>query len=141
MIHKYPLKYDVMDPVTADRFLAQNYFNVSGVAAARAPNLSPDALLDFMKSVKEDCARYRPEDLTLRGDIAHGKEAQFENEARMALRLANFLSAFNQVLEGGGTPLAPGDASDACVSLSRSCPRTRSSPGCASWTNRSPRTR
>ena len=40
---------------------------------------------------------YSPDDLILHGDIGHDQEQQFANEARMALRLANFLSAFLQV--------------------------------------------
>jgi hypothetical protein len=40
---------------------------------------------------------FSPDDLILHGDIGFGAEQQFENEARMALRLANFLSAFLQV--------------------------------------------
>ncbi len=35
--------------------------------------------------------------MILRGDIAFGARQQFENEAKMALRLANFISAFLQV--------------------------------------------
>lgn len=42
-------------------------------------------------------ALFSPDDLVLHGDIGFGAEQQFENEARMALRLANFLSAFLQV--------------------------------------------
>lgn len=41
---------------------------------------------------------FSPDDLILHGDVGFGAEQQFENEARMALRLANFLSAFLQVL-------------------------------------------
>lgn len=40
---------------------------------------------------------FSPDDLILHGDIGFGAEQQFENEARMAVRLANFLSAFLQV--------------------------------------------
>ncbi len=40
---------------------------------------------------------FAPDDLILHGDIGFGAEQQFENEARQALRLANFLSAFLQV--------------------------------------------
>ena len=40
---------------------------------------------------------FAPDDLILHGDIGFGMEQQFENEARMALRLANFLSSFLQV--------------------------------------------
>lgn len=40
--------------------------------------------------------RYQKENLFLRDDIGFGKEEQFENQARMALRLANFISGFLQ---------------------------------------------
>jgi len=39
---------------------------------------------------------YQKENLVLRDDLAFGKEQQFENQARMALRLANFISGFLQ---------------------------------------------
>jgi hypothetical protein len=45
--------------------------------------------------VFDDCRK--EEDLVLGGDVAFGVEEQFENEARMALRLAHFLSSFLQV--------------------------------------------
>lgn len=41
--------------------------------------------------------RYKPTDLFLNGDIAFGAEEQLENQAKMAVRLANFISAFLQV--------------------------------------------
>lgn len=41
--------------------------------------------------------RYHPQDLILHGDVGYGAEEQFENEAKMAVRLANFISAFLQV--------------------------------------------
>jgi hypothetical protein len=40
---------------------------------------------------------YTPQELILHGDIAFGAEEQFVNEAKMAVRLANFISAFLQV--------------------------------------------
>lgn len=40
---------------------------------------------------------FHPQDLILRGDVSYGAEEQFENEAKMAVRLANFISAFLQV--------------------------------------------
>ncbi|RZF35140.1 hypothetical protein LSTR_LSTR015914, partial [Laodelphax striatellus] len=42
---------------------------------------------------------YKPDDLTLLGDISFGAEEQFVNEAKMAVRLANFLSAFLQITD------------------------------------------
>ena len=35
----------------------------------------------------------------LQGDISYGSEEQFENEALMAVRTANFISAFLQVVD------------------------------------------
>jgi hypothetical protein len=50
-------------------------------------------------NVKACCSyySYTPQDLILHGDIAYGAEEQFANEAKMAVRLANFISAFLQV--------------------------------------------
>lgn len=41
---------------------------------------------------------YRKEDLELLGDYGFGAHKQFANEAKMAVRLANFISAFLQVI-------------------------------------------
>jgi hypothetical protein len=43
------------------------------------------------------CSSYTAQDLILHGDFAFGAEEQFANEAKMAVRLANFISAFLQV--------------------------------------------
>lgn len=40
-----------------------------------------------------------PSKLRLPGNIAHGKEQQFDNQARAALRLSHFISSFLQVVE------------------------------------------
>lgn len=42
---------------------------------------------------------FHPQDLILRGDVGYGAKEQFENEAKMAVRLANFVSAFLQVTD------------------------------------------
>ncbi|XP_043191274.1 uncharacterized protein LOC122388848 [Amphibalanus amphitrite] len=56
------------------------------------------SLLEFMQEVKAgDCTKYHPKDLQLRGDVTYGADKQMENQARLALRLANFISAFLQV--------------------------------------------
>uniref|UniRef100_T1IVI8 GPR158/179 extracellular domain-containing protein n=1 Tax=Strigamia maritima TaxID=126957 RepID=T1IVI8_STRMM len=47
----------------------------------------------------KDKRLFSPNDLILDGDIGFGVEKQFENEARMALRLANFISGFLQVVD------------------------------------------
>lgn len=65
-----------------------------------SPRLDPFTLHQFMRGVNgQNCHSLKAEDLVLRGDTAYGKEIQFENQARMALRLANFLSAFLQVVD------------------------------------------
>ena len=67
---------------------------------SNSPRLDPYWLHKFMQEVKpNNCHTYQPEQLVLRGDIAYGKEIQLENQARMVLRLANFLSAFLQVVD------------------------------------------
>lgn len=53
---------------------------------------------DITNNISSDLVfRYAPQDLKLRGDISFGAEEFFENEAKMATRLANFISAFLQV--------------------------------------------
>lgn len=46
---------------------------------------------------KDNCKKYDLSELTLTGDYSFGAREQFLNEARMAVRLANFISAFLQV--------------------------------------------
>jgi hypothetical protein len=59
-----------------------------------------DEILRFIWSVDEDnCKRRTHEELHLKGDISWGAEWQFENEALMAVRLANFISSFLQVVD------------------------------------------
>lgn len=51
---------------------------------------------------REDCNRIRtlaPHRLKLPGNFAHGKEQQFENQARAALRLSHFISSFIQLID------------------------------------------
>ena len=75
------------------------YTNLTLFEASRSPSMNPDAFIDFFKSVTaKNCHRFRREDLKLREDVAFGKEIQYGNEARMALRLANFISAFSQIV-------------------------------------------
>lgn len=54
--------------------------------------------INFILDVKpKNCHTYKPEDLILNGDVSFGAEEFFENEAKMAVRLANFISAFLQI--------------------------------------------
>ena len=45
------------------------------------------------------CKARKHEELHLKGDISWGADVQFKNEALMATRLANFISAFLQVVD------------------------------------------
>ena len=45
------------------------------------------------------CKERTHEELHLKGDISWGADVQFKNEALMATRLANFISAFLQVVD------------------------------------------
>ncbi|KAK2162767.1 hypothetical protein LSH36_92g05014 [Paralvinella palmiformis] len=47
----------------------------------------------------ENCARKKPEELMLPGDVAYGVEKQFSAQARTALRLSHFLSNFMQNID------------------------------------------
>ncbi|XP_042234491.1 uncharacterized protein LOC121874431, partial [Homarus americanus] len=81
------------------KYLSRDYHNVTGPNATRANSVNVEEVIEFLKSVTpENCHMFPPDDLLLQGDIGFGMEKQFENEARMALRLANFLSAFMQLV-------------------------------------------
>lgn len=87
-----------MEEYERQQYLSKDYNNVTGANATRASTMNVDEVIEFLKSVTPDnCKNFWPDDLVLRGDIGFGMDKQFENEARMALRLANFLSAFLQV--------------------------------------------
>lgn len=87
-----------MEEYERQQYLSQDYHNVTGAASLRASTVNVEEVIEFLKSVTaENCHTFDPDDLILPGDVGFGKENQFENEARMALRLANFLSAFLQV--------------------------------------------
>ena len=97
-IQKLPFDYNRMEEYERQYYLSMDYNNVTGANATRTNTMNVDEVIEFLRSVKaSNCKKYPPDDLLLQGDIAFGVEKQFENEARMALRLANFLSAFLQV--------------------------------------------
>jgi len=62
--------------------------------------INVDEVLNYIHSInKDNCKNKSPEDLQLKGDISYGADEQFENEALMAVRTANFISAFLQVVD------------------------------------------
>lgn len=99
-IQKLPFDYNRMGEYERQRYLSRDFYNVTGANATRSDTMNVDEVIEFLKSVTpSNCKNYPPDDLILPGDIAFGVEQQFENEARMALRLANFLSAFLQIVD------------------------------------------
>ena len=61
--------------------------------------INADNIVNFIQSVNEkNCHTKSKDELNLRGDISYGAEQQFKNEALMAVRTANFISSFLQVV-------------------------------------------
>lgn len=107
-IQKLPVQWDRLHPIMRQMYLDQNenYKNFSWEpGATMSPNdtskkqQNVDATLMFIASVKADnCHLFNPRDLILQGDVGYGSEFQFESEALMAVRLANFISGFMQIV-------------------------------------------
>ncbi|KPM03396.1 hypothetical protein QR98_0018270 [Sarcoptes scabiei] len=72
--------------------------------STKSARIDPMTLIRFMRSVNpNNCHLLQRNELTLQGDVGYGKEIQFENEARMVLRLAHFFSAFIQTVDPNQT--------------------------------------
>lgn len=94
---------EVMDSFYA-KILLGTLKTLTGLGKNSTERLDPNSFTKFVRHnvTPENCEFYQrtaPYRLQLPGDVAHGKEIQFENQARMALRLANFISAFLQVVD------------------------------------------
>ncbi|KAG8237072.1 hypothetical protein J437_LFUL005179 [Ladona fulva] len=100
-VHKMPVQWERASSETREKYMDKyyEYRNFSkGAESLHASKMNIHEVLNFILSVNEHtCKRYNPQDLVLSGGIGFGMEQQFENEARMAVRLANFISAFLQV--------------------------------------------
>lgn len=100
-IQKLPIKWEKSDPylrnIYLDRYKEyQNY--TTGPQTLNEPKINVHRALDFILGMnKDNCRNYKPEELKLHGGVMWGAEEFFQNEAKMALRLANFISAFLQV--------------------------------------------
>lgn len=75
------------------------YRNITkGAASLHQTKINVDAAVNFINSVNpSSCRNFHPQDLVIHGDVSYGARDFFENEAKMALRLANFISAFLQI--------------------------------------------
>lgn len=102
-IHKIPIKWEKAPAYIREKYLDRyyEYRNFStGPESLHNRQMNIDEVLKFIHGVNHNtCKKYKPDDLTLLGDISFGAEEQFVNEAKMAVRLANFLSAFLQITD------------------------------------------
>ncbi|KAF2348435.1 hypothetical protein FHG87_020808 [Trinorchestia longiramus] len=99
-IHKLPVTYNRLSEEERNMYVPSDFNNATGINATLGHNLNVNNFIYFLKSVTPTtCQDYTEAQLTLSGDVAYGAEKQFENEARMALRLANFASAFLQIVD------------------------------------------
>lgn len=100
-IQKLPIRLDRSPYHIREKLMDEHpeYRNASTMAEAmHAENFNIHQALKFIGSVNAaTCKNFHKQDLFLRGDVAYGAKQQYENEAKMAVRLANFISAFLQV--------------------------------------------
>ncbi|XP_022825791.1 uncharacterized protein LOC111355913 isoform X1 [Spodoptera litura] len=100
-IQRLPVQWERAHPFLRAMYVDRHYEYVnasSGPAALHTERVNLYEVLNFIRGVQpNNCSKYNPSDLFLNGDIAFGHEEQFENQAKMAVRLANFISAFLQV--------------------------------------------
>lgn len=91
-------------PQNVTRYMQQKQFSLP---YSKPIHLERDNIEEFLRFIRtrvtkdncDDKKLFKPEDLVLHGDVAYGVDTQFEGEARSALRLANFISAFLQVVD------------------------------------------
>ncbi|EEB13934.1 conserved hypothetical protein [Pediculus humanus corporis] len=107
-IHKLPAQWDRATKFQREKYLDRYYeyrtfnnasdFNFTGPNSIHVSKINIHSVLKFILGVNErNCKEYRPEDLILQGSYSYGAEEHYENEAKMALRLANFISGFLQI--------------------------------------------
>ncbi|XP_071438971.1 uncharacterized protein [Hetaerina americana] len=100
-IHKMPVIWEKASPQMREMYMDKyyEYKNFSkGPESLHSSKINIHEVLNFILRVnKKNCKEYKPQDLHLHGGIGYGMEQQFENEAKMAVRLANFISSFLQV--------------------------------------------
>ncbi|KAK0092795.1 hypothetical protein PV326_000562 [Microctonus aethiopoides] len=100
-IHKLPVQWEKAPPYIREKYLEQyqEYRNFSYDSTSRqSERMNIHRVLNFIHGVTpKTCHKYSKEQLKLSGDIGYGSGEFFENEAKMATRLANFISAFLQI--------------------------------------------
>ncbi|OXU20878.1 hypothetical protein TSAR_014574 [Trichomalopsis sarcophagae] len=100
-IQKRPAELTKATEYMKEKYLEQyyEYKNYSvGPDSLHTDKMNIHEVLKFIYGVHEsNCHKYTAEQLRLPGDIAHSVDEFYENEAKMATRLANFISSFLQV--------------------------------------------
>ncbi|XP_046734567.1 uncharacterized protein LOC124404468 [Diprion similis] len=100
-VQKMPILWEKATPYMKEKYLERfyEYRNyTTGPASLHTEKMNIDQALKFIRSVNpKTCKNFTQHDLNLHGDISFKAEEFFENEAKMAARLANFISAFLQV--------------------------------------------
>ncbi|XP_046830516.1 uncharacterized protein LOC124429371 [Vespa crabro] len=100
-IQKMPVQWYKAKYYIRERYLEQyyQYRNLTtGPDNLNSEKINIDQTLKFISNINaRTCKKYSAQDLILDGDIGYGAEEFFENEAKMATRLANFISAFLQI--------------------------------------------
>lgn len=100
-VQKVPVQWEKAPMWIREKYLDMypEYRNYTrGPDTLKQPRINVHKVLDFILRMNKDtCKQYRKEELELSGDTDYGSEEFFQNEAKMALRLANFISAFLQV--------------------------------------------
>ena len=100
-LHKIPVKWEILSETYRKQILLGNdeYSNkTDGFNSLHTKRTNVHYVLNFIRSMDAvKCLTYEEKDLVLPGEFAYNADKQFVNEARMAVRLANFISAFLQV--------------------------------------------
>lgn len=100
-VQKMPVQWEKAPPWIREKYLLRypEYMNYTfGPDTLKGKKINIHRALDFILRMNKDlCKNYTSDQLELGGDTDYGAEEFFENEAKMALRLANFISAFLQV--------------------------------------------
>ncbi|KAK2715050.1 hypothetical protein QYM36_009890, partial [Artemia franciscana] len=108
-IQKLPHNWQKAEPWLRAQYMEKyHYFNDQKNSTPAGANLNSGtkniaSMLNYIKGVNpRTCKKIKlqkPDDLILHGDVGFGAESQFENEAKMAVRLANFYSAYLQIVD------------------------------------------
>ncbi|XP_034938319.1 uncharacterized protein [Chelonus insularis] len=100
-VQKLPVQWEKAPEYIREKYLERYYEyrnSTEGPESLQSQKINIHNVIKFIRSVNaKNCDRYEKQHLQLHGDIGYGAQEFFENEAKMAVRLANFISAFLQI--------------------------------------------